>query len=107
MIKTSEQLTAEQILSYYKNGYVLLKELFSDAEAQKLKTFADKDIKSSEVMVKADLTGNETKLRMWDRPEDDLYGMFSRNARLVDNVERLLKEEVYIYSSKMILKNAR
>jgi len=107
MIKQREQLTPEEILSYHKNGYVLLKELFSTSEVGKLKNHAASDINPSQVMVKADLTGNETKLRMWDRPENDIYGMFSRNARLVDNVELLFREEIYIYSSKMILKNAR
>ena len=115
MIHTNEHLSSndklalsdEQLRSYRENGFVVLKNLFSEAEVDKLRQYAGADIDPSQVMVKADLNGHQTKLRMWNRPEDDLYGMFSRNARLVDNVERIFGEEVYVYSSKMILKNAR
>jgi ectoine hydroxylase-related dioxygenase (phytanoyl-CoA dioxygenase family) len=44
---------------------------------------------------------------MWDKPNDDIYGMFSRNERVVNNMEVLLGEPIYQYSAKMILKNAR
>ena len=45
--------------------------------------------------------------RLWNHPGDDLYGMFSRNRRIVDRVEELLTDEPYHYHSKMIMKEAR
>ncbi|HLA58147.1 MAG TPA: phytanoyl-CoA dioxygenase family protein [Puia sp.] len=100
-------LSEGDINTYRNSGFIILKNLFSPAEVEKMKTLAAADMDPSQLMVKADLTGNETKLKMWNRPADDLYGMFSRNARLVDNVEKISGEEVYIYSSKMIIKNAK
>jgi hypothetical protein len=100
-------LSEDNLKSYSDSGFLVVKNLFTVAEVEKMKSLAAADIDPSQVMVKADLTGNETKLRMWNQSADDLYGMFSRNARLVDNVEKIFGEEIYIYSSKMIIKNAR
>ncbi len=106
-LKDKTLLTADQVQTYFQSGFIIVKSLFSKAETEKLKKYAMADIEPSQVMVKGDLNGNQTKLRMWNSAEDDLYGMFSRNARLVDNVEKIYGEEVYVYSSKMILKNAK
>jgi ectoine hydroxylase-related dioxygenase (phytanoyl-CoA dioxygenase family) len=106
-LKENLLLSEHDMQTYRSSGFIILKNLFSTAEVEKMKSLAAADMDPKKVMVKADLTGNETKLRMWNRPEDDLYGMFSRNARLVDNVEKIFAEEVYIYSSKMIIKNAK
>ncbi|TCC88708.1 phytanoyl-CoA dioxygenase family protein [Pedobacter frigiditerrae] len=115
MLKSSEiiQLPEFQLLSeqnkkdYQENGFLLIKSLFSKEETQKLRSIAEKDIPQTEILVKGDQSGNITKLKMWDRPGDDIYGMFSRNERIVDNVEVLFAEPIYIYSAKMILKNAK
>lgn len=106
-IPTGAILSPQQIKSYRASGFLVVKNLFTAKEVEKLRTHAQADIKPDQVLVKGDLSGNETKLRMWNSPQNDLYGMFSRNARLVENVEAILEEEVYVYSSKMILKNAR
>ena len=94
-------------LNYWKAGFIVIKSLFAESEVKKLRSIAEEDIKQTEIMVKGDQSGNLTKLKMWDRPGDDIYGMFSRNERITDNVEILFGEPVYIYSAKMILKNAR
>jgi hypothetical protein len=106
-LKDNRLLSPQEVKTYYDSGFIIAKGLFTGAEVEKLKKYALSDIEPSQVMVKGDLSGNQTKLRMWSSPQDDLYGMFSRNARLVDNVETIFGEEVYVYSSKMILKNAR
>ncbi len=92
---------------YWESGFLLIKSLFTKAETQKLRSIAEKDMQQTEILVKGDQSGNLTKLKMWDRPGDDIYGMFSRNERITDNIEILFGEPVYIYSAKMILKNAR
>jgi hypothetical protein len=115
MIRETEivHLDAGQVLSkaqidvYNECGFLVVKDLFSPDEVRKLKDYAIADIDPEQVMVKGDLGGNQTKLRMWNSAEDDLYGMFSRNQKLVDNVEAIFKETIYVYSAKMILKNAK
>ncbi|MFD2285840.1 phytanoyl-CoA dioxygenase family protein [Pedobacter petrophilus] len=92
---------------FKESGFILVKSLFSAVEVAKLKTIAQADINPEEVLVKGDQTGNLTKLKMWDKPGEDIYGMFSRNERVVENAEILLGESIYVYSAKMILKNAK
>ncbi len=115
MLKQTEFIESENftLLSeqnkkdYWENGFIIIKSLFSEAEVKKLRQIAAKDLTETEIMVKGDQSGNLTKLKMWNSPADDIYGMFSRNERIVDNVEMLFGEPVYLYSAKMILKNAR
>jgi len=102
-----ETFSPDHIRTYQESGFILVKSLFSTDEVARLKAYAQQTITPQDVIVKGDKTGNETKLRMWNRPEDDLYGMFSRNERIVDNTELLFGEPVYVYSAKMIFKNAR
>jgi len=106
-LKDKELLSPDHIKTYFDSGFVIVKKLFTKEEVEKLKKYATTDIEPSQVMVKGDLSGNQTKLRMWNSQQNNLYGMFSRNSRLVDNVEAIFDEEVYVYSSKMILKNAK
>ena len=100
-------LDAQNKKDYWENGFIIIRSLFTNQEVKKLRSVAEKDLQQTEIMVKGDQSGNLTKLKMWDRPGDDIYGMFSRNERITDNVELLFGEPIYIYSAKMILKNAR
>ena len=106
-IENFELLSEQNKKDYWENGFLIIKSLFTNAEVQKLRSIAAKDLKPADIIVKGDQSGNLTKLKMWDRPGDDIYGMFSRNEKIVDNVELLFGEPIYIYSAKMILKNAR
>lgn len=100
-------LSEQNKQDYWENGFILIKSLFTQDETKKLRYVAEKESQETEIMVKGDQTGNLTKLKMWNRPGEDIYGMFSRNERITDNVEILFGEPIYIYSSKMIFKNAR
>jgi hypothetical protein len=51
--------------------------------------------------------GNAVRLALWNHPGDGIYGMFARCRKMVDRVEEILREEVYHYHSKMILKDAK
>ncbi|MBC7721252.1 MAG: hypothetical protein H7068_04465, partial [Pedobacter sp.] len=85
-------LTEQNKKDYWQNGFIIIKSLFSKEEIKKLRSIAEKDMQQTEIMVKGDQSGNLTKLKMWDRPGDDIYGMFSRNEKIVDNVELLFGE---------------
>jgi ectoine hydroxylase-related dioxygenase (phytanoyl-CoA dioxygenase family) len=58
------------------------------------------------MLTKEDQEGNKVSLKMWNHAGDDIYGMFFRNERVVRMVQKVVGEEVYLYSAKMILKNA-
>jgi Phytanoyl-CoA dioxygenase (PhyH) len=93
--------------TYKATGYLILRALFSAQEIDLMKKEAERELAGASLLSKSDRAGNPVNLAMWNRPQDDIYGMFSRNVRVVKNAEFLLGSEVYLYSAKMIMKNAR
>ena len=101
------RFVADDVGIYNSKGYLIVRGLFAADEIDCMKREAERSLTGASVLKKADRAGNPVDLAMWSRPEDDIYGMFSRNERVVKNVETLLGCEVYLYSAKMIMKNAR
>jgi ectoine hydroxylase-related dioxygenase (phytanoyl-CoA dioxygenase family) len=95
-----------QIAAYRRDGYVVLPRLFAADEIAILRRAAERDMPGADVLTKADQDGNKVSLKMWNGASEDIYGMFSRNERTVLATERLIGARVYLYSAKMILKNA-
>jgi ectoine hydroxylase len=93
---------------YHRNGYVLLRSMFSREEIELLhrSAKADKDL-DDHGFGKADGEGGVVRLALWNHPGDSIYGMFARCASVVDSCEKLLGGEVYHYHSKMIMKEPR
>lgn len=101
-------LTVQQMEAYQKDGFLLLKNLFSTEEIELLKKAAMEDRElDNRSYGRDDGEGGTVRLSIWNHPGDNIYGMFSRNQRLVDVAEDLLGGEVYHYHSKMILKDAK
>src|SRR6201993_3904153 len=101
------KFSASDLDTYKFQGYLIQRSLFAPDEIELLKREAERGLSGANILNKADRAGNPVNLAMWDRPQDDIYGMFSRNERVVKNAEALLGAEVYLYSTKMIMKNAR
>jgi ectoine hydroxylase-related dioxygenase (phytanoyl-CoA dioxygenase family) len=101
------RLKAHDLDAYNTNGFHIARGLFASDEINCMKAEAERNLAGASLLKKADRAGNPVDLAMWDRPQDDIYGMFSRNERVVKNVELLLGGEAYLYSAKMIMKNAR
>ena len=101
------RLKAHDLDIYNTNGFLIARGMFASDEIDCMKVEAERNLAGASLLKKADRAGNPVDLAMWDRPQDDIYGMFSRNQRVVKNVETLLGGEVYLYSAKMIMKNAR
>ena len=101
-------LTEEQRSDYERDGYIVVRNLFSEEEIGLLGKAArndnEMDKSSSE---RDDGEGNAVRLALWNHPGDGIYGMFARCRKMVDRVEEILREEVYHYHSKMILKDAK
>ncbi|MFZ0589979.1 MAG: phytanoyl-CoA dioxygenase family protein [Bryobacteraceae bacterium] len=99
--------SSEQIEGYRRDGYIICPEFFTTDEIELMRHQAESELADEGVLVKRDANDNIVSLRMWNTPTNDIYGMFARNERVVRNVELLLNEPVYLYSAKMIMKNAR
>ena len=105
--ETYPKFSPADLATYKSQGFLIHRSLFSPDEIEIMKREAEQNLTTANILNKADRAGNPVNLAMWDRPQDDIYGMFSRNERIVKNVESLLGAEVYLYSAKMIMKNAR
>jgi len=98
----------EQLAAYAQDGYVLEKSLFDREEIEQLRRTAKRDSAlDTQAYGRNDGEGGTVRLSLWNHPGDDLYGMFSRNCRIVDRVEQVLGDEPYHYHSKVIMKEAR
>lgn len=101
-------LSSEQVEHFNRDGYIIVRKLFTNEEISLLGETAHHDKKmdlASSTM--DDGRGNDVRLALWNHPGDGIYGMFARCRRIVDSVEQLLGGEVYHYHSKMILKDAK
>jgi hypothetical protein len=99
--------SGERMAAYARDGYIVVPHLFAADEIEFLKQTAEQELPTAQVLTKEDLQGNKVSLKMWNHAGDDVYGLFSRNERMVQPMQRLVGDEVYLYSAKMILKNAR
>lgn len=105
---SSTEFSAAQIADYQRDGFLHVPQLFTAPEITLLRDTAKRDQRlDSQAYGRADGEGGQIRLSLWNHPGDDLYGMFSRNERIVGRVEQLLSDEPYHYHSKMIMKEAR
>ena len=101
-------LSADESAAYQHDGFIVVRELFDREEIALLAQTARQDRALDEQAYgREDGEGGSVKLSLWNHPGDNLYGMFSRNCRIVDRVEQILDDEPYHYHSKMIMKEAR
>ena len=101
-------LQEEEVKAYDKDGYIIIRNLFTTEEINLLGQTARADNEMDQASTKRDDgEGNAVRLALWNHPGDGIYGMFARSKRLVDRVEQLLDDEAYHYHSKMVLKDAK
>ncbi|HVW59085.1 MAG TPA: phytanoyl-CoA dioxygenase family protein [Puia sp.] len=104
------KLSPEQISDYHRDGYIIVKGLFSRPEVERLYEVAIKDavISKKSYDVK-DGSGRRSKLALWFTPGDDLYGLVTRSKRLVASVARLLDGSAPVchFHSKLMQKEPR
>lgn len=100
--------TPDELSQYKREGYFVVRGLFDEAEIALLRETAKQDRElDAQAYGRNDGEGGSVRLSLWNHPTDDIYGMFSRNRRIVDRVEQVLEDEPYHYHSKMIMKEAQ
>ena len=99
------QLSAEQVESFLEDGYLVVPYLFDSEETSMLLAAANADRLMKEYAIDTnDRSGKSSKITVWNHPGNDIWGMVSRSARLVDAMEAMLGGEVYHYHSKLLYK---
>lgn len=105
-----QSLTPDQIRQYHQDGYLILKGFFNPEEAQKLYEVAIADDAVSKHAINVnDSSGKRSKLSLWYKPGNDIYGLLTRGESLVQAVGILLDGQAPVchFHSKLMQKEPR
>lgn len=104
------KLSAEQVKSYHKDGYFIIKNFCSEAEVNKLYRVAlQDDAMSKNSLDLNDQNGKKTRLSLWFKPGNDVFGYLSRSEKMVSSVAQLLAGDTPVchYHSKLMQKEPK
>ncbi|MBM3262011.1 MAG: phytanoyl-CoA dioxygenase family protein [candidate division Zixibacteria bacterium] len=103
------QLTDELVVQFDRDGYILVENLFDKEEMDLLLKIGKADQEKADIVHAAkDAEGRESKLWLVsDIDRQDIYNGFCHCRRIVDTMERLMEDEVYLYHYKMMVKEPR
>lgn len=100
--------TPDELACYAADGYFVRAGMLSAAEVADFRDHARRQLEAEAargtVMAKGDQDGNKTLLRMWNRAEDDKYGLLARDERMIALAQASVGKPVYLYSHKMTMK---
>ena len=102
------RLNSQQVASYHDDGFVFLRALFDQEEIDLLRRAMEEDPAIQQhSLLRADQDGGATRISLWNRAGDSVYGLAARCARVVDTAEALIGEPVYHFQSKLTAKDPR
>jgi len=104
------QLTPHQISDYHRDGYLIVRNFLSAAEADKLYRIAtEDDTMRKHAFDLNDQTGKKTKLSLWYTPGNDSYGLLTKSRRMVDSANLLMDGEAPVchFHSKLMQKEPK
>jgi phytanoyl-CoA hydroxylase len=105
-----QSLSQAQIIQYQQDGYLILRNFFQEEEVKKLYETAIEDNALSKNAINVnDSTGKRSKLSLWYKPGNDVYGLLTRSESFVNAVDKLLdgNEAVCHFHSKLMQKEPR
>ena len=98
-------LTREGKQAYERDGLVFVRGLFDAEETDLLRRAMEEDPEiQRHSLGRPDALGGTTRISLWNRAGDSVYGLAARSARMVDTAEDLLGEPVYHFQSKLTAK---
>lgn len=107
---SKQQLTPAQIEQYNQDGYLILRGFLNQEETSKLYQIAidDKAMSKNAINVN-DSTGKRSKLSLWYKPGDDVYGLLTRRESMVNSVNQLLDGDAAVchFHSKLMQKEPK
>jgi ectoine hydroxylase len=102
------RLTPADVARYHEDGFVFLRKLFDDRETDLLRRAMEQDPAIRDhSLLRADQEGGATRISLWNRAGDSIYGLAARSERVVDTAEALIGEPVYHFQSKLTAKEPR
>jgi Phytanoyl-CoA dioxygenase (PhyH) len=98
-------LTAAQTAEFNEKGFTYARGLFAPDEIDLLTRAMEEDPAVREsILDRRDGEGRSTRIALWNRAGDSVYGLAARCRRMVDTSAALLGGSVYHYQSKLTAK---
>jgi hypothetical protein len=99
-------LSNEQIRQFDRDGYLFVEGLFDQEEVELLERIT----KASEKVAQdswndEDAEGGFSRIWLTEELDDDTFSAFARCERIVNPIEQLLRDKVYHFHHKMMLKD--
>lgn len=102
------ELSPPQLIQFQVDGYLIVRQLFDQQEADALLRLAKSDqVLLQDAYSKRDASGGESRLALRNELDESPYAAIVRSRRIVKPMEVLLGDEVYHYHHKMMLKEPR
>jgi ectoine hydroxylase-related dioxygenase (phytanoyl-CoA dioxygenase family) len=104
------ELNKEQIGQYHEDGYVLVKGFCSEEETKKLyKVALEDDAMKKNAMDLNDQSGKKTKLSLWFKPGNDVFGYLTKSEKMIKSVGQLLDGNAPVchFHSKLMQKEPK
>src|SRR6478736_6607614 len=102
-----KHLTEDQIETFHRDGYIVIKNFCGKQEIDKLYTTAIEDSAlTGHSLDLNDLSGKKTKLSLWFTPGNDVFGYLTRSEKMIHAVSPLLDSDspVCHFHSKLMQK---
>ncbi|HZO91191.1 MAG TPA: phytanoyl-CoA dioxygenase family protein [Chthonomonadaceae bacterium] len=101
--------TADQVAQFQRDGYLMVPALFDAEEMDLLLQIGKADQeKVGQIHDVKDAQGRISRLWLTaDTDREDIYNGFCHSRRIVDTMEALLGDEVYLYHYKMMVKEPK
>jgi ectoine hydroxylase-related dioxygenase (phytanoyl-CoA dioxygenase family) len=107
---SSKKLSDEQIKSFHRDGYIVVKNFCSPQEIDKLyKTATGDHSIVDNALDLNDLSGKKTKLSLWFTPGNDVFGYLTRSEKMVNSVAQLMDSDARVchFHSKLMQKEPK
>lgn len=103
-------LTTAQISAFNKDGFLIIKQFLNSQEVNKLYevAMADDVINKNSYNVN-DQSGKKSKLALWFKPGNDVFGLLTKSERIVNAVDQLLDGDSSVchFHSKLMQKEPK
>jgi hypothetical protein len=101
-------ITLEQAITFDRDGFLLIDDFFSAVEVAVLLAAVEAETRIGEHAFELkDTEGRASRLSLWSDIGDDLFGAVTASPRIVNAARALLREELYHWHSKVMLKEPR
>ena len=104
----ASRLSPGEVAAYHEDGLVFVRNLFDAYETDLLRRAMEEDPAiRSHSLLRADSEGGATRISLWNRAGDSVYGLAARCRKVVDTAEALIGEPVYHFQSKLTAKDPK